>query len=80
LVSSPLTLSLILKNFNIWHNLKASPGMTFIPSSPQPSSWRRDAGSGTWLRHIQMRFTAPPCPPHGKIGGSRDRTPLGLSN
>jgi hypothetical protein len=38
LVTSPLTLTLILKNFNIWSNLIASPGMTIIPSSPQPSS------------------------------------------
>jgi hypothetical protein len=79
-VPSPLTLTLILKNFNIWPNLTASPGMTFIPSSPQSSSWRRDEGSRTWLRHTHMRFTAPPLPTCGNIGGSRDKTPLGLSN
>jgi hypothetical protein len=61
-VPTPLTLTLILKYFNIWPNLTASPGMTFIPSSPQPSSQRRDEGSGMWLRHRQMRFTAPPLP------------------
>jgi hypothetical protein len=60
LVPSPLTLSLILKNFNIWPNLTASSGMKFIPSPPQLSSQRRDEMSGMWLRHMQMRFTAPP--------------------
>jgi hypothetical protein len=55
--------------------------MAFIPSSPHPSSQRRDEGSGTWLRHMQMRFTSPPLPPPcGNVGSSRGRTPLGLSS
>jgi hypothetical protein len=36
--------------------------MTFILSSPQLSSQRRDKASGMQLRHMQMRFTTPPCP------------------
>jgi hypothetical protein len=30
--------------------------MTFIPSSPQPSSQRRDKGSGMQLRHMQIEI------------------------
>jgi hypothetical protein len=76
-VPTPLTLTLILENFNIWLNPIVSPGMTFIPSSPQPSSWRRDEGSGTRLRHMQMRFTSPPLPTPWEHWQFQRQNPIG---